>query len=217
MRQVPDKLRRHGRLLAPVVVPMVAVLALAATAAACTSSKNLTAVVTTTTAAPTTTARPRPTYPMPPQTPISVPQSTDSSTPDGSGCEPASATTLTDGIWFGVLETVDATNNTIGLDLACWYSARPSGSTTSGTGTTTTMLNDYHITNNNPTVYTLKVAPQVAVLSLAGSGTAGDGQFNPTTTGIASANAILTDQSRKYVWVMITHGYVTVIQGQFTP
>jgi hypothetical protein len=187
---------------------------------ACTSSKSLTQEVTTTTAAPTTTGAPQPSYPAPPPTPISIPRATEAGSPDGSGCDPPSSQTLHDGIWFGVLKTVDANASTIGLDLACFFSATPPASTTSGTGSTTTTTappNDFHITNNNPTVYLLKVAPQVAVLSLAQSGTGGDGQFNPTTTGVASANAILTDQSQKYVWVQVTRGYVTVIQGQFTP
>jgi hypothetical protein len=184
---------------------------------ACTSSKPLTESVTTTTAAPTTSRAPQPTYPTPPPTPISIPQATVAGSPDGSGCDPPSSETLHDGIWFGVLKSVDANASTIGLDLACYFSATPASSTTSGTGsttTTTTTPNDFHITNNNPTVYLLKVAPQVAVLSLDQSNS---GNFNPTTTGVASANAILTDQSQKYVWVQITRGYVTVIQAQFTP
>jgi len=215
MRQVPDKLRpAPSRRLTLAVVTAALVVA----AGACTSAKDLTAQETTTTAA-TSTTRPAPTstYPVPPATPISIPRAGDGTTPDGSGCDPPSSQTLTDGIWFGVLKSVDASSNTIGLDLACYFSAA-TASTTVGTAVTTEPpLNDYSIRNNVPTVYTLKASPQVAVLSLADAGTGGDGEFNPTTTGVASANAILTDQSHKYVWVQITHGYVVVIQGQFTP
>ena len=211
MRQVPDKLpprRIAGALLAA---------GASLTVVACTSSKPLTAQVTTTTAAPTTSAAPTTTYPLPPPTPITIPQATTAGAPDGSGCDPPSSETLHDGIWFGVLTSVDASASTIGLDLACYFSASPASTSTSGTGsttTTTTPPTDFHITNNNPTVYLLKVAPQVAVLSLDQSNS---GNFNPTTTGVASANAILTDQSKKYVWVQVTRGYVTVIQAQFTP
>jgi hypothetical protein len=214
MRQVPDKLR----LRTPGLLSATIVAVLGMTATACTSAKPLTQAATTTTAASTTSGAPTPTYPLPPPTPISIPRASGSGTPDGSGCDPASSQTLTDGIWFGVLKSVDASNNTIGLDLACYFTYTSSQGTTGGTSVTTTPPpNDYSIRNVSPNVYTLKVAPQVAVLSLAQSGTGGDGEFNPTTTGVASANAILTDQSHKYVWVQITHGYVVVIQGQFTP
>ncbi len=184
-------------------------------AAACTSSSPSSSPAQTTAPAVTTTtaAGPTTTYPTPPATPISIPRSTDGTSPDGSGCDP-STTTLSDGIWFGVLKSADASTNTIGLDLACWFSGQAAQA---AAGSATPVPNDYYVRNLNPKVYELPASPQTAVLSLAQSGTGGNGQYNPTTVGLASANAILTDQSQHDVWVQITRGFVVVIQGQFTP
>jgi hypothetical protein len=191
-----------------------AAIALLLTATACSSSTNSSFDTTTTTAASSTTARPTTTYPAPPAVPITIPVSTDGTSPDGSGCEPPPGTGLPDGLWFGVLSSIDATHNMIGLDLACWFSGKAAQT---AAGSSTPVPNDYYVRNVNPTVYQLPTSPHVAVLSLAGSSGGATGEFNPTTTGVVSANAILTDASKHYVWVQITHGYVVVIQEQFTP
>jgi hypothetical protein len=211
MRQVQDKWDRAGagRALAAAVGVVVVLVA-----AACSPSKGTATGTTTTTtnpSAPTTAAGSTTTYPVPPTTPISIPRSTDGTSPDGSGCDPPSGTELSDGIWFGVLKSVDPSTNTVGLDLACWFTGQAAQAASGSSGP---VPDDHFIRNENPKVYELPAAPQTAVLSLAQSG---NGGFNQTTTGLASANAILSDQSEHYVWVQITRGFVVVIQAQFTP
>jgi hypothetical protein len=195
----------HGRRR---VVTVLALGVAAFLAAACTSSKTLTGPTTTTTTPPTTVAAPTSTYPVPPSTPISIPVSTDGTSPDGSGCEPASSTALTDGIWYGELVSADAASNTIGLDLACWFT----GAAAQNASGSSVVPNDHYVRNVNPTIYHLRAVPDVAVLSLAN----GSGEFNPATKGVASANAIVTSPQHG-VWIQITHGYVTVIQAQYQP
>jgi hypothetical protein len=178
--------------------------------AGCSPSSGPSAQATTTTAPTTSTvpAAPTTTYPVPPPVPISIPRSTDTSSPDGSGCEPPAGTGLPDGLWYGELTSADAATNTIGLDLACWFSGAAAQNATGSS----VVPNGSYVRNVNPTVYQLRTVPDVAVLSLAN----GSAQYNPATKGVASAEAIVTAPQHG-VWVQITHGFVVVIQAQYLP
>jgi hypothetical protein len=192
-----------------VLVALVLVLS----AAACSSSSHSQDGSPDSTSTPATPATSL--QPVPPAVPISIPTATDGTSPDGSGCDPASGATLPNGIWFGVLKSVDTTTDAIGLDLACWFSG---ASAQAATGSTGPVDDDHYVRNQNPKIYTLPTVAKVAVVPLA---QAANGEFTGGTgaaqTGLASAQAILAGQSDKYVWIEITDGLVTVIQAQFTP
>ncbi len=188
-------------------------LTLTLVGAACSSSSKSASTPDTTasgSATPTTAAQP-----TPPSVPISIPASTDSTSPDGSGCTPPAGDKLPDGIWFGVLKSVDASTGTIGLDLACWFSGTAAQA---ASGSSTPVDNDYYVRNENPKIYALPTATKVAVVPLATDSSGGfSGGPGAATTGVASAQTILNSQTPRYVWVEITDGLVTVIQAQFTP
>jgi hypothetical protein len=192
------------------VVGLVAVTALAL--AGCSSSGSKSAADTSTVVAGPSTTGP----PTPPSVPISIPTATDGTSPDGSGCTPPEGQQhLPNGIWFGVLKTVDPTGATIGLDLACWFSGTSAQAVTGATGP---VDDDHYVRNQNPKIYTLPTVANVAVVPLA---QAANGEFTggpgAAASGFAAAQALLTDQSNHDVWVEITDGRVTVIQAQFSP
>jgi len=178
---------------------------------ACSSSGSKSAADTSTViAGPSTTSAP-----TPPPVPISIPTATDGASPDGSGCTPPEGRHLPNGIWFGVLKTVDAAAGTIGLDLACWFSGTSAQAITGSTGP---VDNDHYVRNQNPRIYTLPAVPNVAVVPLA---QAANGEFTggpgAAASGLSRAQPLLADQSNHYVWVEITDGLVTVVQAQFSP
>ncbi len=198
--------RPPGAILAALAVMSVL------TAGACSSSHGSASAPDTTASGATTVTSAQPT---PPSVPISIPASTDSTSPDGSGCTPPAGGSLPDGIWFGVLKSVDTAHDAIGLDLACWFSG---AAAQAAAGSSTPVDNDYFVRNENPKIYTLPTATKVAVLPLAENASGGfSGTDAAPTTGVASAQAILGSDTPKYVWVEITDGLVTVIQAQFTP
>ncbi len=213
----PSPPARSRRLPAHGFVAIVVVLALAGVASACSSngsksgSTSTTGAPTTTVAGASTTAAP----PIPPTTPISIPKSSDGTSPDGSGCTPPSEAKLPDGIWFGVLKSVAPATNTVGLDLACWYTG---SAAQAAAGSPSPVPNDYYVKNQSSNVYQIQAVTNVAVVPLA---TAANGEFTgslgPTKTGVAAAQTILDSQTPKYVWIEITRGVATVIQAQFTP
>jgi hypothetical protein len=189
---------------------LIGALVLVVAAGACSSSKGPGPDFTSTTTAATTSSQP-----TPPSVPISIPASTDDTSPDGSGCTPPAGDKLPDGIWFGVLKSVDASTGTIGLDLACWFSGTAAQA---ASGSATPVDDDYYVRNENPKIYSLPTATQVAVVPLATDASGGfSGGTAKAATGVASAQTILASQTPRYVWVEITDGLVTVIQAQFTP
>ncbi len=193
---------------------LAAGVVLAVAAGACgSSSSHATSggtIASTVVAGPSTSAPP-----LPPKTPISIPVATDSVSPDGSGCDPGTGDSLPNGIWYGILKSVDPATSSIGLDLACWYSGKSAQAITGSSGP---VDDDIYVRNQNPKIYTVGVVTDVAVVPLATSPT-GDptGQLAPATSGLASAQAILSASSDHGVWLMITDGVATVIQAQFRP
>ena len=150
----------------PEMAGLAVVAGLAALGAACTSSTPSSGPTTVaTSAAPATSAQP-----TPPSVPISIPTSTDGTSPDGSGCTPPEGAKLPDGIWFGVLKSVDPTAGTIGLDLACWFSG---DAAQAATGSASPVPNDRYVRNENPKVYLLPTVAKVAVVPLAQSASGG--------------------------------------------
>ena len=201
-------------------------------AAPATTAPATIAPATTTTGAPTRTtmpttsttggAAPATTRPAPashPATPITIATSTDGVSPDGSGCSPASGTTLPDGTWFGILTAVDPAAGTIGLDLACWYTgaAADAAATADHPGTVTPVPNDYYIRNQVPTVYTIPAAPTMAVVPLDITSGGPTGGLAPAQTGVAAAAGIASSATPRRVWVVVQDGWATVVQAQFTP
>lgn len=177
-----------------------------------TSTTTPTTAVTTTTTATTVT-----TMPAVPPTPIAIPASTDGTSPDGSGCSPPAGVALPDGIWFGQLESVDTAAGTIGLDLACFFVGPAANVAASADGETEIPVpNDYYIRNKVAKIYTLKAAPNVAVLKLP----MGGGSPEPVLagTGPSAAAAMLAEFSDYWIgWVQVSGGWVVVIQQQYVP
>jgi hypothetical protein len=165
----------------------------------------------------TSTTKPAP---APPAVPITIPASTDGTSPDGSGCAPPPGPVLPDGIWFGTLKAVDPGAGTIGLDLACWFTGDAANAAATADGQTDVPVpNDYYIRNKVKLVYTLRAAPTVQVLVLAKGpdGTIGS-SLGPPSTGIAAATDLLGDsQIPGLVWVQVTDGWVVVVQQQYVP
>ena len=204
-------------------------LALIVLASACSSSSHQTAsstssstalpaaAVTTTASVSSSSTVATKAAPKPPSTPIAITTLADGTSPDGSGCSPG-ATTLPDGIWFGVLKTVDTKAGTVGIDLACWFAgdAANAAAVTDDPGAEVPVPNDYYVRNQVPTVYTTHATPDVAVVPLEASAGGPSGLNGPTQTGVAAATGILNSPSQ-LVWLKVTDGWVTVVQAQFTP
>jgi hypothetical protein len=192
---------------------VLATLATVAALGACSSSANHTSggtIASTVVAGPATSAPP-----LPPKTPIAIPTATDGVSPDGSGCDPPAGNTLPTGIWYGILRSVDPPANTIGLDLACWFSGK---SAQAASGSSAPVADDVYVRNQNPKIYTIPVAAKVAVVPLATTPAGGfSGGFAPNATGIAAAQQVATNGSDHGVWVVITDGQAVVIQAQFRP
>lgn len=169
---------------------------------------------TATTKAPTTTATKPP--PSPPATPITIPSPKDGHSPEGSGCTPPAGDTLPDGIWFGMLKSVDPASGRIGLDLACFFVGDAANAAAAADGGSEVPVpNDYYIRNNNPKVYELATASDVAVLEIPNMGS---GPGYTTSSGLAAAQATLTRFGDHWIgWVQITDGWVVVMQQQFVP
>lgn len=191
-----------------------AVALIVAAAAGCSSSSHgasgSTTIASTVVAGPVTSAQP-----VPPATPISIPTATDGASPDGSGCDPPTGDSLPDGLWFGVLRSVDPAAGTVGLDLACRFSGTAAQAASGSSGP---VPNDVYVRNQSTKVYVVKAVDKVAVVPLAQAPGGGfTGANGPTATGLAAAQAIATDASNHQVWIEITDGQATVIQAQFSP
>ena len=206
------------------LVAVVAVASVLALAGACSSSTDGTGQPADTSAGSDATplatvpATVPARVPVPPATPIKIPVATDGTSADGSGCAPGSATTLPDGLWFGVLTAVDTEAGTVGLDLACWFTGDAANAAAAADGQTEIPVpDDYYIRNQVHTIYTTRVVPEVAVVPLdvtQGGPTGANGQ---TQTGIGAALTILESSPSELVWLQVTDGWVTVVQSQFTP
>jgi hypothetical protein len=205
---------RRARIAATLAVTVL----LGVTIAACGSgSKNSAA---TTTAAPTTTSTAAPTttttQPPTPPTPITITTPADGTSPNGSGCSP-SGSTLPDGTWFGYLKSFDTAAQTFGLDLACFYVGPAANAKAAELGKETPVPNDYLITNQSETVFTVPAWPNVQIVPLDHVGGGFSGGLAPASTGLANAQKILDTPAPPIVWVQVTSGKALVIQAQFTP
>ena len=213
--------RRPSGGSARAVVVLALVLALAGLGSACSStasSGSKSGSSTSSSSAPTTAVGGGTTttaLPIPPSTPISIPVAADGVSPNGSGCTPPSETKLPDGIWFGVLKSADPATNTVGLDLACYYTG---SAAQAAAGSSTPVPNDAFIRNQSSNVYPIPAVPDVAVVPLAQAANGAlSGGLAPAQKGVAAAQAILAGPTQKLVWIQITRGVATVIQAQFTP
>ena len=103
-------------------------------------------------ATPTTAAQP-----TPPSVPISIPASTDGTSPDGSGCTPPVGDKLPDGIWFGVLKSVDPRRAPSGWT---WPAGSRATAAQAAAGSATPVDNDYYVRNENPKIYALPTVDQ---------------------------------------------------------
>lgn len=192
-------------------------------AAACGKGSSSSSSTTTSQATSTSTAAPSTTTTQPaiPTTPITISTPADGTSPNGSGCSP-SGSTLPDGTWFGYLKTVSPDGppvaQTIGLDLACFYVGPAANAKAAELGQETPVPNDYLITNQSATEFTVPAWPDVQVVRLEQVGQYGlTGGLAPATTGLAGATPILIGFASPIVWVQVVGGKALVIQAQFTP
>lgn len=150
-----------------------------------------------------------------PSTPLTISQSTDGTSPNGSGCTPPPGDALPDGIWFGFTKGVDTTKPTLTLDLACFYTG-PAATKAAGRTPDDPIENDYFIKNENPKLYTLPLAEDVEVLRLQNNGNTAE--YEPTTTGPGeAADAAKAFSDYFLTWIAISGGKVVVVQQQFVP
>ncbi len=144
------------------------------------------------------------------------PASTDGVSPEGSGCSPSSANELPDGIWFGVLTSVDPSAGTVGLDLACLFFGQAANAAAAADGFTEIPVpNDYWIRNASTNVYTLPVVPDVAVVTLVEDRPA---EFAPPETGLDAVARVETSPLlRPDWWIEVRDGWVVAMQQQYFP
>ncbi len=157
-----------------------------------TEATTTTASTTTTTAATTTT--------------IDV-----NALAEGSGCTPGSST-LPDGHWFGLVDSVDGTSVT--FDLACWFTGDPAAVAAAQDGEESPPPNDYYIRNVNPMLRTIPVASLAEVAWMPNPG-------DPSTVEVIGFPEWVTNRlSRSYqppVWLNIEGGEIISIEEQYIP
>lgn len=179
---------------------------------------------TTTTAAPeptSTTPRPAPTTSTPTTTSTTGPATTTtarSSVYDqagGSGCTPGPGK-LPDGEWFGFV--VDADDEEIEFDLACWFSGDAAARAAAEDGEESPPPNDYYIRNRNDLKRMLEVAGAAEVVWYP---QLGDPSSETTTTyqrwvlGVEERD--VDRDLLPMVWVEVKDGVVVKVQEQWVP
>jgi hypothetical protein len=205
-----------------VVAGIVVVVAVVGTLAAIALSDD-----DDTQAAPGPTGVPSVTLPSSPtETTGPSPQPTGSTGSANPGCSGAPApATLADGTYFGYVESVDVDSDTIGFDLACFYTGEEANEQAAQRGDEVPVPNDVYIVNDNTTIRDVPVDPSTELLLIDWNECC---EVSPGAELDAFASAIggpdfVEIGGRRYAgslspyWVTIENGQVVLIEEQFLP
>jgi hypothetical protein len=193
---------------------------LAVSLTACASTTSDTTEPTDTTVAPTTTSAEATTTTTTtaPETTTTAPAATTTTLgsvldeAEGSGCTPGEGD-LPDGEWYGGV--IEAEGDTIGFDLACWFTGDAATLAAAEDGEESPPPNDYYVRNVNPAVRTITVGADVEVVWYPEFG---DPSSEATTT-FTEWIAALSDRGEFIpgIWLEIEDGEVVSIQEQWVP
>jgi len=175
-----------------------------------TSAATAEATTTTTSSSTSATAVAAPPPPVP-SVPLRPSDPADGTSPLGSGCNPG-GDVLPDGTWFGVLEEVDPTSGSVGLDLGCFFVGDAANAAAAEAGGEVPVNNDYFVSNVNPMVFDVAVWPNAVVLLVV----PGSSDVSVAGTG-AGAAASIPSSPLPMVWLQITDGRAIVVQQQYLP
>lgn len=130
--------------------------------------------------------------------------------PEGSGCSPGTDV-LPDGEWYGEVPTFD--ENSIGFDLACWFTGDAAVEAAAEDGEESPPPNDYYVRNQNDQIRVLVVDSDTPVTWYPSGdpNDVGEGTFSDWITYLEEADF------RLGVWVTIEGGAVTEITEQWVP
>jgi hypothetical protein len=165
-------------------------------------------------AVPTTTTTPAPIVFVAGDPPLAPPPALpESGGASGSGCSPG-AGALPDGVWFG--SVVDRSADSVQFDLACFYFLDAATAECSEDGEP--VDNDYCVTNENPTLRSVAIGPDVPVHTLL---LATEGPIELIPVPFAEWPPANTYQvcPRDFclVWLYVNGGEVTEVVEQYTP
>jgi hypothetical protein len=169
-----------------------------------------TTVAPTTTLAPTTTAGPY--YgPPPPFFPDPLPGSDQA---HGSGCVLApGATTLPDGIWFGMAEAYAP--GTLTLDLACFWTGQAAVDKAADDGVE---AYDFYVRNVNPLTFPVPVAPSARVWYIDASSGNVQAPDEIPLAGWPHPDSFLGCPGEWCsVWIYVNDGELTALVEQYLP
>jgi hypothetical protein len=133
--------------------------------------------------------------------------------------------TLEDGRHFGFIRSVDVGGRTIAFDLAYWLSGEEANQAyQEATGETGPVPNDHFVVNDNPTLRTLPLSPDLRLRLLDWNHcceTFFDGDLSLFEQAIATQEDV-TDGDVRYAgvsqyWVTVENGVVTEIEEQYSP
>ena len=149
---------------------------------------------------------------------------TTGSTNPGCSGAPAPAT-LTDGRYFGFVESVEVDSGTMGFDLACFYTGEEANEQAAQRGDEVPVPNDVYIVNDNTTIRDVPVDPSTELLLIDWNEcceTSPGAELDTFASAIGEPDFVEIG-GRRYAgslspyWVTIENGQVVLIEEQFLP
>ena len=173
-----------------------------------TTTGSTTTVAPTTTEAPTTTVQPTTTTTASTTSSGVEPDTNDLA--EGSGCTPG-ISPLPDGEWFGLVTSRG--DDSIGFDLACWFSGDAAVQASAEDGEESPPPNDYYVRNANPETREVPAATGVGVVFYP------DGDStNEEVVAFADWAALVEQRGYELgVWLEVEEGTITSIREQWVP
>ena len=130
----------------------------------------------------------------------------------GSGCSPASVTTLGDGRWYGFVDGAETDH--LSFDLACWFTGSAAVDAAREDGAESPPPNDYHIRNDSDLLRIVDVAPTAEVVWLPNTGDPSSAETVVYRTWRAEREGRAHNPG---VWLVIEGGQVVLIEEQYVP
>ena len=196
-------------------MPIMILAALALVTGACTKSAGSSAEGTTSTPATETS------------TPSSPPSTAEPSTPAESLSpsetpSPSASPAMEDGRHFGYIKSIDLESQTMVFDLAYFLTGEEANQAAADHGDETPVPNDYYIVNDNPSLRTLAVAPdvKVGVIDWGNCCELVHGEIQPFVDAFAAKHhawdAMYRGGESQY-WLTVKGGVVILITEQYLP